>query len=355
MRIDKRENPYLKDLANRQGIEENTQYALFLDIIDIGLKIFEEYRQAIIRAIGAYREEASKSQKTPVAEAIMSGKLKLDSVSEQDFRALRQELSDRKMQDKQAKKDAEEVEERHRYDVRILNVLATAGLKAASIAHQLKNDENNLVENSAQIRKALIEYGIWDYLSGEDRTRFSYRNVPALLETGERLNMKMAEFVDAVLAEIEKKRFEAKACNIDNELNRLIARWEADYSQLHIRLNSQLQEMVNVPPDAVQVIFDNLILNTYQQNNEKQNINVKIDIARAENGFIAIEYRDDGAGLPKKFKEQPRRILSVHETSRENGHGLGMWIVNNTLIGLGGTVLEIGPSPGFTIIFTIRG
>ena len=44
-------------------------------------------------------------------------------------------------------------------------------------------------------------------------------------------------------------------------------------------------------------------------------------------------------------------ILEVHETSREDGHGLGMWIVNNTVIDTGGEISKIYNNKGFNIEF----
>ena len=49
------------------------------------------------------------------------------------------------------------------------------------------------------------------------------------------------------------------------------------------------------------------------------------------------------------------KILEPHETSRKKGHGLGMWIVNNTLNMSGGEVLDITSKNGFEIDFTIGG
>ena len=49
------------------------------------------------------------------------------------------------------------------------------------------------------------------------------------------------------------------------------------------------------------------------------------------------------------------KILEPHETSRKNGHGLGMWIVNNTLNMSGGEVTSIEGNDGFRIEFTIGG
>ena len=47
------------------------------------------------------------------------------------------------------------------------------------------------------------------------------------------------------------------------------------------------------------------------------------------------------------------RILEVHETSRKKGHGIGMWIVNNTIANTGGKILKIEGLNGFKIEFML--
>ena len=49
--IDKLQNVFLQDLSNRQGLDENIYYELFVEIILTGVKAFERYRQGIIRQI----------------------------------------------------------------------------------------------------------------------------------------------------------------------------------------------------------------------------------------------------------------------------------------------------------------
>ena len=49
------------------------------------------------------------------------------------------------------------------------------------------------------------------------------------------------------------------------------------------------------------------------------------------------------------------KILEVHETTRRNGHGLGMWIIHNTCVMSGGDVVTIDGHNGFHISFTIGG
>ena len=68
---------------------------------------------------------------------------------------------------------------------------------------------------------------------------------------------------------------------------------------------------------------------------------------------MEFTYSDSGRGLVPKYIQEPMRILDVHETSRKGGHGIGMWIVNNTIIGTGGEITEIDGKNGFRIKFRI--
>ena len=71
--------------------------------------------------------------------------------------------------------------------------------------------------------------------------------------------------------------------------------------------------------------------------------------------YLFFKYSDSGKGLDKKYHHDPFKILEVHETTRKNGHGLGMRIVNNTVKMADGKVLEIGCSRGFSISFSLGG
>jgi len=96
-----------------------------------------------------------------------------------------------------------------------------------------------------------------------------------------------------------------------------------------------------------------LILNSVQQNSEANELKIKIAINR-DNHKLKIFYYDDGKGLPKKYLDNPRIILEPHETSRTNGHGLGMWIINNTINLQKGNILSISGEDGFEFIFEME-
>ena len=351
--IDKKENSVLQDMANRQGLDENIYYQLFVEIILVGIKEFERYRQSIIRKINA-KNQPEELKTTPVSDRVISKPSSVSRFTKDEVKQLAAEIKGYKQEGKQYQKDKEEVEARYRYDVRILNVLATTGLKASSIAHEMKNDRNAIFENYNNIVDALKEYGMWDKLNSIENTRKSYKNVPYLLKNNDVVGKKLVAFMDTMLEKIEKKQFETKYQSVVDilEISKLV--WERDYGCLNIDILMEEDIVYPISEDMLQVIFDNLILNSVQQNENIQRLNVVIE-AMERNGFLKFRYSDNGKGLDEKYRKNPRKILEVHETTRINGHGLGMWIVNNTCIMSGGEIQKIEGEDGFTIEFTLGG
>lgn len=351
--IDKRENSVLQDMANRQGLDENIYYQLFVEIILIGIKEFERYRQNIIRKINV-KNQSGKQKATPVSDRVISKPSSVSEFTKDEAKQLAAELKGYKKEGKQYKKDKEAVEARYKYDVRILNVLATTGLKASSIAHEMKNDRNAIFDSYNNIVEALKEYGMWEELNSAENTRKSYKNVPYLLKNNDDVGKKIVTFMDTMLEEIERKQFETKFQSVADILTINKQVWERDYAWLSIEIRMDEDIIYQISEDMLQVIMDNLILNSVQQNDNTQKLLVTIKVSES-NGFLKFKYSDNGKGLDSKYKTEPKRILEVHETTRTNGHGLGMWIVNNTCIMSGGEIQKIDGENGFSIEFTIGG
>lgn len=349
--IDKKENYQLRDLANRQGLEENEYFKLFVKIITIGIAAFERYRQTIIRSID--KKNAPKpSPTTPMIDQILRGRNKEIHLSSNETKALAQEISAVKAESKSFQDDKESTEKKYRYDVRILNVLATTGLKASSIAHELKNDRNSVSVNYQYIVDALKEYGFWEDLCSREYTEYGYKNVPHLLSRNKAINQKIVAFMDTMLDEIEKKKFSPRSLSVNNIMENIKANWMRDYASLLINLNVDESVYFETSEDIFTAIFDNLILNSWQQNKVSSRIVINISIHKV-GGLLKIVYEDSGVGLPPKYINDPMRILEVHESSRENGHGLGMWIVHNTIRMTGGDVISIDGHNGFHFNFEL--
>ncbi|MEC2240715.1 sensor histidine kinase [Bacillus velezensis] len=355
--IDKNKNPMLKDLANRQGLEEDEYYQLFKNIIGFGLSRFERYRQSIIKKIDDKNKIKNKQKENNKnLKHFLNKPTTVTKMSEKELVSLVDEIKDIQREAKEQSQAREESTKQHKYDVRILNVLATQGLRASAIAHELHNKRNSLESGYKNIIEALEEYGFWEELNSDEFTRVAYKNVPQTLERLEEINIKLIAFLDVILNKIEKNKFSQKIKSIKNSLEKIVETWSQQYTWLNFKLNIKNDKIgeFRITNDVLEVIFDNLILNSIQHNELKDKLIIKISV-EINGNTINVEYGDNGIGLSKKYVKEPKRILEVHETSRDDGHGLGMWIVNNTLHMYEGEVVEIDGNQGFNMNFNLKG
>ncbi len=205
--IDKKENKGLSDLMNRQGLVENDIYKVFIAIIITGINYFERYRQNIIRCIANKYNESKEEKKPKVIDSVMKNPQKLMELSLEEKKLFMDELEQMKKDNKTSKNQIDETEKRYKYDIRLLNILATSGLKATSIAHELYNDRNSIDENVDYIINALKRYELWDVVNDFENTKYMHRDIPALLEKNRRVNKRIINFMDVMLSESEKDQF----------------------------------------------------------------------------------------------------------------------------------------------------
>lgn len=350
--IDKQANFMLKDLSNRQGLDENTHYLVFIKIIQKGIAEFERYRQSIIRKINNKNIITREDKK--VVDKVLKNPTITNKLSKEEVNKLVLEIKEYKKENSNFKKEIHNTEERYKYDIRILNVLATSGLKATAIAHEMHNDRNSIAQNCNNIIDAMKEYEIWDFVNESEQTKYAYSNIPELLDKNKKVNSKLVSFMDTMLAEVEKSNFFAEEHNIYKLLENIKNLWERDYAWIKVELDLSTEIYRIISEDVLRVIFDNLILNSIQHNDDKNHLSIFIQVIPSDKG-LEILYKDDGKGLDEKYIDNSMKILEVHETSRKQGHGLGMWIVNNTVVMSGGEITKIIGTSGFSIQFTLGG
>lgn len=350
--IDKKKNRGLSDLMNRQGLVENDIYKVFVAIIIAGINCFERYRQSIVRCIANKYNESKEENRPKVIDSVMKNPEKLTELSSEEKKLFLDELEQMKKENTESKKQMDETERRYKYDIRLLNMLATSGLKATSIAHEMYNDRNSIDENVEYIIKALKRYELWDVVNDEENRRYMHRDIPALLQKNQRVNKKIITFMDVMLSESEKEQFLPENVDVYDLLKNIRSVWENDYSWINIQLHVEEGLEYRSAKDIFRVIFDNLILNSIQQNDAENILDIHIH-AEERGKYIYLVYLDKGKGLSPKYKFDPMRILEVHETSRKKGHGIGMWIVNNTITSTGGEIQKIDGLNGFKMEFMI--
>jgi signal transduction histidine kinase len=347
--IDKDNNEKLVELSNRQGFDENIYYKLFIKILHSGLNVFESYRQDIIRKID--KKNKKKNANIPLIEKIEKNYKNAIGLTDDNAKILQFELSQMLDNEKENQQELKNALERYNYDTRVLNSLATIGIKGTANAHELRADRNKL-DNYNFIVEALKKYNLWDEITSKERTKYLDEDIPKLLLTWKDASLKIKEFADNFLVDISKKAFNSKDIDICELLLKKKETWEKNYSALTVRISCKNSEKYFIPEDVVNVIFDNLLLNSLQINDKNTDLEIFIEI-ELDNEKLKVSYSDNGVGLTNKYLKEPFRILEPLETSRVDGHGLGMWIINNTINISGGEVIDIPIGYGFNFIFTI--
>ncbi|MGY3713452.1 sensor histidine kinase [Lactococcus petauri] len=352
--IDKNKNKYIEDLSNRQGIVQNIYFSLLKLIIIEGIKSFETFRQSIIREINDYKIKELKSKKTVPSEKqevrnifnnLRNNPEAIKSLTEGEISKVINEYERKEQESTEREQEKKELEEKFRYESQLLNVLATSQLKISSVGHEVKNDRNIIFQTPSDLEEAIRTELDWDELISQDVP--FYRNIPELFNSLKDNTNKILNLADAILEETEKDKFKKELYTMDEIAHKIIDKWEYQYKWVNIYIDTDRSAECYISSDYLMVIFDNLILNSIQQNKQKQNLKISIKILLTDR--FEFTYEDDGKGLDKKYQSNPMSILEVHESSRPNGHGLGMWILNNTLDKLDGEILEIKGEGGFYI------
>lgn len=349
--IDKEENSHIEDISNRQGIVQNIHFIILKKIIDSALKEFESYRQSIIRDIRKIKDKENRT--SVIKEVNIENKIdsfieqskSIEELTIQDLVEVKNKLSEYKNKVNDITSEKNEVEENYRYEAQLLNVLATLQLKISSLSHELHNNRNTIAANPEKIEEALKRKYDWEELKSE---KSSSRNIPLLLKNLEKDLEKVLDLSDTIIDENKKERFEPREYSLEVLVEEIVEKWKTQYNWVNFKTNCTGEDIIMISYDYLMIILDNLILNSVQVNEYRKELEISVDFDYNE-GKLLLEYSDNGKGLDKKYKNNPLKILNVHEGTREDGHGLGMWMVNNTVYKLNGNINIDAETKGFNL------
>lgn len=349
--IDKEENACIEDISNRQGIVQNIHFKILKKIVVSALEEFEAYRQSIIRDIKKIKDKEDST--SVIKEVDIENKIdsfidhsrSIEDLTIQDLVEVRNRLLEYKNKFDDIMYEKLEVEENYRYEAQLLNVLATVQLKISSLSHELHNNRNTIAVNPQKIEDILRRKYNWEELKSEVP---SSRNIPSLLKNLKKDLEKVLDLSDTIIDENKKERFEPREYSLEVLVEEIVEKWKTQYNWVHFKTNFTGEDIIIISYDYLMIILDNLILNSVQVNECRKELEISVDFDYNK-GKLLLEYSDNGEGLDKKYKNNPSKILNVHEGTREDGHGLGMWMVNNTVYKLNGNISIDGETKGFNL------
>lgn len=161
-----------------------------------------------------------------------------------------------------------------------------------------------------------------------------------LLEQAITENKRLEGMIENILTatRIENHRLELnyEKLELDKEIKRIIETWSRERTE--VTLNLQENIIAKVDPFVVEVAVVNLLENAFKYGGENPAIEV---ILSKESDQITISIKDQGIGIPTKFKDSIfEKFVRIgnEETRVQKGTGLGLYIVKELLKIHGGSI-----------------
>lgn len=361
-----RMNTALPDQSNREGIVETPEFRLLKEFVIKMIELLEQDRQYVSRKLNVLYE---KEHPTEDIEKDIRRKAK-DSEKKKakprenptDPKPENEDQSDTsddlkvKASDAQKVLDAkdEQIEELQTEN-KMLRALATTGIVTNTYIHEFKtlthklNMKITMAKEAIDLDQDIQEAG--EYIDQANDIRKAF-------------NSWFEVTIEAVKSDKRRRR----KVDLIKIIAKLVASWNQTLrnKDIHILFADNVEDeiMLKCFPYEIETIINNLITNSVAsfEKTRMELQEIRITLSEGEE-YVIIDYEDTGAGLSSLYKNNPEKILEAFETSKRNkegeliGTGMGMWIVNNTVLDYRGKIdLEknIKTKTGFYAIISLK-
>ena len=284
-------------------------------------------------SIKATRELSVLIQKYAVEKLDMMKKL-FDSEKQQStelYQKLQENLTKITISEEQLKQQRDQLELEVRNKTNKLmqaERLSAIGEISARLAHDLRNPLT-VIKGTVEIVKAK---------SKRVDTGFSEKQ----FEMMERAVSRMTNQIDDVLDFVKIQTLHTTRNSIIETISLCVAKIKKS-AELSINIVGENIESV-YDADKLEVVFDNIIMNAVEANNERGEVSIRI---KDNNNEILIEIEDSGSGVPQELMT---KIFEPLFTTKQRGTGLGLASCKRIIEQHGGSIsVKTKPS-----IFSIK-
>lgn len=362
-----RENSNLDDAANRNGIQDGIGFKQLKHILIYVISEFERDRQSVGRPLAEYKRqqnelEAEKERMRAFAEERrrweeeqrrkqqeaqnhgegdaqtgdstgtgQQGKAGEDitdeppTVNPQEVESLLESIEKKQEQELQDLRD----------EVKMLQTLATTGIITNMFMHEIRTLTNNIGQELDAAYEA-IKY--------DNDVEYAFENIVQAITSKKHF----ASWFGVTIESIRKDKRKRKTNNIGSMLRLYMDTWKTLLDRKQIKLLYQCDEDIQFRcfEFDIENIISNLFSNSIKSFDREMDAvleqkEIRLVISGKDTGFV-LEYEDTGWGLIPKYKKHPELILepfeSGEDSEEEEGTGMGMWIVNKTVLEYNGKI-----------------
>ncbi|MFT3952297.1 MAG: ATP-binding protein [Oscillospiraceae bacterium] len=344
-------NPLLTDMANREGLAQNSEYALLVKIIDKVFERFEYDRQYVLREYGKWKkqkiEELSPSKN--IVDSLIENVKEQNDRNSVNSKDLNWESKD------YSKKDYEEAilslvknDDNALKTNQILMAFSSAGVMTNTFSHEISRistDVGSRIQHLRESVKRVLNYG--EFSGDQDFNPFTLMKESE--ETDELLNSWIKIIMDAV----NTNNFEKTLHNVVDMVNKIVLIWTPLMEKKYISFkttNTKDNIFLNIAEMDLHLILNNFFLNSawFLEDSKNKNRLIFVDVLDAETA-VEFHLKNNGPILDATYKNNPNIIFNAGETSKTTGTGLGLWIVREVVNRYGGEVNAIDVDDGFEI------
>ncbi len=206
--------------------------------------------------------------------------------------------------------------------------LAAVGRLAASVAHEI----NNPLAGMLTAVDTLKQRGTLD---------------PRDAKTVGLLERSLSQIRDTVKALLVEAKTNSRNLNpSDIEDVRTLMHAQIAKKALNVEWNNQLIDELPLSANLVRQILINILINAVQAT--ETGGRVSLTVRPTDDNAIVLEVANDGARLSPEMREH---MFEPFATSKESGHGLGLWVTYQIVQQMGGTIRA--EDDGALVIFTV--
>ncbi|MEK1886215.1 MAG: HAMP domain-containing sensor histidine kinase [Phyllobacterium sp.] len=207
--------------------------------------------------------------------------------------------------------------------------LASLGRLSSSMAHEINNPLGGLFNAIDTLKTHGSKPGVRE----------------ASLVLIERGLIGIRDVVKAMLATYKYERSQTRLTRDDLYDIQILAMPELNRKQQHLDWNVDFDETFSIPAGPIRQAVLNLILNAITATPERGTVSLAV---RSATDTLQIEVADEGPGMSDALAAM---LTQLELRSQMNpGHGLGLWVVRQILIELGGSAAIEPRSSGGTVV-----
>lgn len=352
-------NPLLYDMANREGLVQNDQYYVFVELLLGIIKQFEDDRQFYYREYSKWIEENKPNKVSDIVNEIVnsdsSSANERNNSNEQKSNGTQSEYKYTEEQYREAVKEVYRDKKVTEEVLQLLMAFSASGIITNTFSHELSRVSEKVGDKMLHVKSCIDDILNYQPYSGDE-----IFNPYPVIEDALKNDKVLKSWLDITMKAIKDKQFEEEIIDLAAGIDEINKIWEPLMAKKFITTSTFTKEEygkyhTSVAKIDLFTLINNLNLNSAYFLEKKTVEERRIDYSLSSiDGIITLRMINNGPALDEKYKHAPNKIFLARETSKgEEGTGLGLWIVDRIITKYNATinVLDMDDRFGLEIYF----